>query len=134
MAFVQLVPQSNFSSPRTLPPVTAPTGTPGVSPPVLIPAGTQVVTMRLTSNNWPAGTGDFITYGIDLSRDGGDTWEGLLPPVDRLEGSRAKDGSLPGDTWYVGQEFPPITTDCHVRARYAVPQGTLRFGVEWEVL
>jgi hypothetical protein len=134
MAFVQLVPQQNFSSPRVLPPVTSGTGTPGVSQPVLVPAGTQRVTMRLTSSNWPTGTGQYVTYGIDLSRDGGTTWEGLLPPVDRPEGGLAKDGSLPSDSWMIGQDYPPITTDCHIRARYAVPAGTLRFGVEWEVV
>ena len=69
-----------------------------------------------------------------MSRDGGATWRDLAPPAQIDEGARnAKDGTMPGVVWAVSQEYPPITTDVLIRSRFALPNGAMRFGLEWEL-
>lgn len=134
MAFVQLMPQATISTPRAIPPLTSPSNQPGVSGAVTIPAGTQTVTFRLTSNNWPTGSNDFLLYGLDISRDNGATWTVLAAPDQIDEGARGKDGSMPRISWNVAAQFPPIIEAVLLRARYAVPNGTVRIGLEWELV
>lgn len=134
MAFTQLAQIQARSTPRALPAVTDPPQTVGISPPVTIPAGTQRVTFRLTSDNWPTGTGSYLLYGLDLLRSGDTEWQVFAPPAQINEGAvNGKTGAMPEITWAVAQQYPPITTDCQLRARYAVPAGSMRFGLEWEL-
>lgn len=132
MAFTQLVPQQNRSAPRSFPAIEGVAGDPGVTAGLPIPVGTQRITIRMTSSSWPTGTGNYLLFAMDVSRDGGATWRELAAQGRIEEGARAKDGTMPATVWFVGQEFPPLTQDALIRARFAIPQGTLRFGLEQE--
>ena len=134
MAFTQLAPQANRISPTAVPDLNDPAGTPGISPAVTVPFGTQVVTFRMTSSSWPTGTGNYLLFSLDVSYDGGATWRDLAPPAQVDEGARSKVGEMPSISWAVGQEYPPVTGDVLVRSRFAIPAGTLRFGLEWELI
>ena len=129
MAFTQLVPQTNRSGPATLPALDAADGTPGVSPAVTLPAGTTSVTFRLTSSNWTAGSGDLVESTMDVDYGDGQGWRQIGSYV-TLEGHTSKDGGMP----YGGLDFTaPLAVEAQLRSRFRI-QGTLRFGLEWEVI
>jgi hypothetical protein len=117
MAFSQLIGQANRSGTFT-------------SPSLSTAAGAVQVAIRLTSSNWPTGTGDSMAWAIDRSDDAGANWREITDGVTD-EGARAKDGSLPSVVLYApsGSTFPAH----QLRARCRIT-GTMRFGLEAEIL
>lgn len=112
MAFTEIVPVGNRSGTVE---------SPGIS----VPAGASVVTFRLTSNNWPVTT-DTMEFALDRSDDDGATWREITTGT-ITEGGRSRSGDMPAIGLSTnGEAF-------QVRARCIIT-GSMRFGVEWEVL
>jgi len=128
MAFSQIVTNANRSGAFT-------------SDPLTVPAGTTRVTVRMTSNNWPAlpadqsTVTDRILWAIDRSDDDGSTWREITDG-ETLEGARAKDGTMPSVVLTASAD--PATGlitpwSAHLlRARCRIT-GTMRFGLEVEM-
>lgn len=103
-------------------------------PPVQIPANATQVTFRLTSNNWPSGTGDMLNFSADRSPDQ-QTWT-FLDNGTIAEGALSRSGEMPKAVYKVAATNAPIKPLDWVRVNLAItPQGAvMRLGLEWEVL
>lgn len=117
MAFTQLVGQANRSGTFT-------------SPSLTVPAGTTRLTIRLTSSNWPTGSGDSLAWAIDRSDDGGQSWREITDGV-TPEGARDRNGNMPAVILSAPEDAP--WSEHRLRARCRIT-GTMRFGLEKEIL